>query len=1472
MKKLFTFFLALIAGAGILFAGDDFYEWDFNDSGKCGPNLKWNFYVSDWRLVISGTGDMYNWDKKSDVPWYKHSVKVVEIGENVTSIGTHAFDSSTKLYLVHWNAKNCPSAPFDSKIHRIHTVKFGDKVEVIPDNLFYGMDVSKVNIPDNVKTIGNNAFRYSGVFNLTIGDGVTHIGKGAFSNCSELNSVSIGAGVTYIGDGAFDGCTKIQGIGWHAKNCPVAPFTDAVSVENINIYSTVEVIPANLCAGKSKLTQIVIPNSVKTIGSNAFKDCIRVSTLKIGTGVTSIGAHAFENCPITYLHLPDGLQTIGSYAFAGCRSVTGSISIPVSVTSVGEGAFYQCSGLNSVSIGSGVTSIAAKTFQGCSSCASITIPSKVTSIGASAFQACTSLAKAYLPANLTSIGDSAFKQCTSLADIDIPDNVTTMGKGVFNGCRFTSTVQNNRFFVSLPRLTTGNYVIKDGIETIVDRAFQDCESLTSVTIPSSVKEIRDAAFNGCYHLSSIICEAATPPACANEDGYQLWVWWRVDHYLPVYVPIGSVATYKNIKSGSAAAGWRYFENFRALPYGSGKCSTKVTWTLKDSVLTISGTGHTVDWGSPKTVPWYEAREYIKSVVIEDGIVSIGKYAFTAYPNLVNVDIPGSLTIIDETAFAGCPKLSRFKVSVLNADFAAPKGDLYNKKTMQLMVCPPAKETYTVGTYITSILPSAFDSCKAPLAVTCERETPATVSGNTLFANVTGTINVYVPEANIAAYKAAWGTTNCEYHALQNGECVVDGIKYSYHSDGTATVIANSPVYSGDIVIPETFTYGGKTYTVTQLGNIAFHNCSDLTSLSLPKTLVTIGNTSFGNCTKLTSIIIPENVSSLDEYTFLNSGLKTIYFKSFQAVPTVTGTPFGFIDANTLIYVPATLLSDYRTQWSGMTNIQPDLFFAGGLYYSIDPTKQNATVVQHPDGVGEYNPLVNVTIPEAIEAYGQTFSVDTIGKDAFYGCDELESITMPNSIVSIEEYAFYNCSAVKKFIIPGNVTFIGQRAFWDCKEMTSLAIYGNVATIGDYAFRNCSKIASITCEAATPPTCIYQCLNSVTKTIPLYVPSESVNAYKNATEWKDFTNIKQLIDKCKDVNNIEKAGEPIVLDSVYVIFVADRYAYVQDQSGTTLVYLTYADENIKPGVRISNIRGSVMNYRGLPEVKPNNQAEWILTPGGGETPIFVTVDDMPTADMVNQLVYIPKGAIEGVFVAGSQANLDLTMQNGKVIKLRSQFKQAETFTADKVYDLLVAVGKFNDEIQLYYIQIADTYNLYTIRFLNEDGSELQALSVPEGLTPVYTGETPVKAETDHSTFAFAGWDKTIAPAEENATYTAVFEESYKRFTITVAVNEAAAGAAYGEGTYDYGTKVKLYAIPNADYHFVKWSDGVTDNPREVTVTADVTYTAVFEANSPSTAIDQLNQQSTINNQKLMINGQLFILRDGKVYNVTGQRVE
>ena len=1231
------------------------------------------------------------------------------------------------------------------------------------------------------------------------------------------------------------------------KDVPWYPYRN--EIKTIRVHGVIRI--GNKAFTGLKGVQYFEINDVHEIGDDAFRGCTwlrDVPTSKLGVNfeITRIGKNAFRDCTsLLIVYLPQTVVFLGDSAFSGCTAITRVYLDKTQIPSIGN-----------------------STFAGCTSITDVELPDKVTSIGNGAFRMCTSLRNINMGSGVTSIGDYAFYKCTSLSEIELSDKVTEIGEKAFSDCKFISTVQNAHFFIYLPRIITGNYEIKDGIKTICEYAFQNCVGLTSIKIPSSVKDIRDRAFSYCTNLSSITCEATTPPDCDHM------VFYNVDASCPVYVPIGSVNTYKNVVFSSPAGGWKEFTDFRALPYGSGDVpNSYLKWSLKDGVLTISGNGNMPDFYYAYQLPWNEARSYINAVVLNDGVGNVGMNAFLDCTNLTTVVIKSTnFKGIGENAFKGCTALKAVDVLVANATYASQQGVLYNKDLTQLVLCPPANKSYTFLASVTSVLPTAFDGCTAPFTVTNDQATPPTVSGKTLFANVTGTVDAYVPEANIAAYKSAWGTTNCEYHALNYGQCTVDGIKYEFYTDGTAKVIANSPIYSGNIVIPETFTYNSKTYTVTELDKFAFLQCTGLTSVSLPNTLEKI-NMTFYECTALTSITIPESVTTLNPEAFAYcSGLQAIYCKSYRSVPSMGSTKFYHISTDLPIYVPTPLLSDYRTQWSGMTNIQPEPIIRDGLYYTIDPAKQNATVVQHPSGDGGYDPLVTITIPESIEAYGQTFSVDTIDEEAFRYCEDITSVSLPSSLVSIKGYAFYYCSALKKINIPDGVTSIGDRAFMQCQKLTSVTIPKNVATIGGYAFAACAALTSIISEAATPPTCGSYCFRNVKKDSTLYVPSESVNAYKEAKEWKEFTNIRPLIDKCKDVNNTEKAGEPVVLDSVYVIFVADRYAYVQDQSGTTLVYLSYADENIKPGVRISNIRGSVSLYSNLPEVKPNNQAEWILTPGGGETPIFVTVDDMPTADMVNQLVYIPKGAIEGTFNSSSETNLNLTLQNGKTMVLRNRFKQDQVFSANKVYDLLVAVGQYWTGVQLYYIQIADTYDLYNIRFLNENGTELQALSVPEGLTPVYTGETPVKAETDHSTFAFAGWDKPVAPAEENATYTAVFDEIYKEFTITVAVNDAAAGAAYGEGTYDYGTKVNLYAIPNADYHFVKWSDGVTDNPREVTVTADVTYTAVFEANSPSTALEQINQQSQIKNQKLMINGQLFILRDGKVYNVTGQRVE
>lgn len=180
--------------------------------------------------------------------------------------------------------------------------------------------------------------------------------------------------------------------------------------------------------------------------------------------------------------IPDSVTTIGECAFYKCASVT-SITIPDSVTSIGEGAFCKCAGLASITIPDGVTSIGDDAFRDCENLKSITIPDGVTSISESAFECCTSLTNITIPDNVTSIGEYAFYMCTSLTSIKIPDSVTEIGDDAFQYCE------------SLMDVTIGN-----GVTSIGKGAFFNCTSLTNITIPDSVTSIGDRAFKGCSKL------------------------------------------------------------------------------------------------------------------------------------------------------------------------------------------------------------------------------------------------------------------------------------------------------------------------------------------------------------------------------------------------------------------------------------------------------------------------------------------------------------------------------------------------------------------------------------------------------------------------------------------------------------------------------------------------------------------------------------------------------------------------------------------------------------------------------------------------------------------------------------------------------------------------------------------------------------------------------------------------------------
>ena len=289
---------------------------------------------------------------------------------------------------------------------------FDDTITSIGNEAFRGCSsLTSITIPDSVTSIGDSAFAYcTSLTSVTIPDSVTEIGGSAFSNCDSLTSVTIGNGVTSIGNSAFTRCNKLTSVditdieAW----CKIS---FGGSTSNPLCYAH------NLYLDGELVTDLVIPDSVTSIGDYAFYDCNSLTSVTIPDSVTSIGKFAFNDCTsLTSVTIGNGVTSIGIFAFSYCTSLT-SVTIPNSVTKIGDSAFYYCSSLTSVTIPDSVTSIGYSAFENCDSLTSVTIPDSVTEIGGYAFNGCDSLTSVTIPDSVTSIGKQAFYHCDSLVSV-----------------------------------------------------------------------------------------------------------------------------------------------------------------------------------------------------------------------------------------------------------------------------------------------------------------------------------------------------------------------------------------------------------------------------------------------------------------------------------------------------------------------------------------------------------------------------------------------------------------------------------------------------------------------------------------------------------------------------------------------------------------------------------------------------------------------------------------------------------------------------------------------------------------------------------------------------------------------------------------------------------------------------------------------------------------------------------------------
>ncbi len=243
-------------------------------------------------------------------------------------------------------------------------------------------NLTSITIPNSVASIENYAFQNcTGLTSVTIPNSVASIGNYAFYGCSKLTSITIPNSVTSIGDFAFANCYILTGVYITdlAKWCGVS-----FGNENANPLSNA----GNLYLNGTLITELIIPNSVTSIGDYVFSGCKSLTSVTIPNSVTSIGDYVFSGCEsLISVTIPDSVTSIGDYVFSGCTSLT-SVTIPEGVTSINSYTFYNCSSLTSITIPNGVTSIGTWAFQYCRSLTSITIPGSVTRIEIVAFSYC----------------------------------------------------------------------------------------------------------------------------------------------------------------------------------------------------------------------------------------------------------------------------------------------------------------------------------------------------------------------------------------------------------------------------------------------------------------------------------------------------------------------------------------------------------------------------------------------------------------------------------------------------------------------------------------------------------------------------------------------------------------------------------------------------------------------------------------------------------------------------------------------------------------------------------------------------------------------------------------------------------------------------------------------------------------------------------------------------------------------------
>ncbi len=499
----------------------------------------------------------------------------------------------------------------DGKSYFVANMGTCTDTDIIIPNFYNGLPVT---------SIGGNAFNgQSSLESVTISNSITSIAGYAFANCDSLVSIIIPNSVMNIGDYAFSNCDLLSNISIpnSVTNIGGNAFSNCISLISIDISNSVKEIGDSTFYGCQQLSNISIPNGVTRIGDEAFSYCKLLASITIPNSVTNIGSSAFRGCSsLANVYYTGEVEEWVRISFDDYRSnplwvganlffngeIASDITLPDSVTSIGNYAFYACRSLTKITIGDSVVSIGSEAFCDCDLLTNVIIGNGETSIGDSAFCDCDSLKNVILGNGLISIGRSAFYSCDSLVNITIPNSVTSISDYSFSYCN------------SLKNVTLGN-----GLISIGGSAFFVCNSLTSFNFEGTIEQWNTIkAFDLLIGSYTIYC---TDGEIAKN---------------------GTVTYYPSEGLEFTFLGSSYTVS------GIGSCT--------DTELVIPSTYQ----GLPVTgidVRAFESCTSLTSVIIPNSVTIISNNAFEFCTSLTNVLIPNSVNTIGSGAFYACSSLT-----------------------------------------------------------------------------------------------------------------------------------------------------------------------------------------------------------------------------------------------------------------------------------------------------------------------------------------------------------------------------------------------------------------------------------------------------------------------------------------------------------------------------------------------------------------------------------------------------------------------------------------------------------------------------------------------------------------------------------------------------------------------------------------------------------------------------------------------